>query len=865
VTATLGVPPARVVENDGGASARRAVIRWAWRMFRREWSQQARILLLLGLAVAATTVGLAVVSNVTEVRASSTFGTANTLVTLPKSGADLGAELAAARSQFGTVDVVTHRSIPIPGSVATVDLRSENPHGPFVAPTVRLDRGRYPVASDEVAVTSTVAVDFHLHVGGVWSISGRPLRVVGLVEDPLNLLDHFALVPPGQDGSGATVDVLFDGSAQSLQGFQQRLQALPGSHGGIGISQRGSGSQAAAEALTLVLGTLGLLFVGLLGTASFAVMAQRRLRALGMFGSLGATDRHLRLVMLANGAVVGLVAATAGVVAGLVGWLVFAPLLQSIVEHEIDRFAVPWWAIALAWVLACLSAVAAAWWPARAVARLPIVAALSGRPPRPQPAHRFAAAGGLLLGAGLVLLAFTDKHRAPFIIGGTITTVVGLLLLAPLTINALARFGRRAPIAIRLALRDLARYQARSGAALAAVTMAVGIAATIAIAAAASAAPSPVPNLPSNQLNVYPGSQGEQAGNALPLLGAAQRASLRPRIDALAGTLGAQNVLPIELAYSGQSGSVPAPPGAAGAANAVVPTMLAKVTAVRGPDGQPGQDIQGVVELYVATPALLARYGIPPSAISPTADVITSRKDTGGLALFSPQAGPPSPGPNVAVGARPGPGLGGPKGDTMAHPVIQVLGQLPSYTSDPTTLLTTRAVQALGLKVAPAGWIIDTPHALTTAQIDTAQKTAASLGLSVESRSTAHSLASLRNWATTAGILVALGVLAMTVGLIRSESANDLRTLTATGATSLTRRTLTSATAGALAVLGAALGIAGAYAAMLAWYRSDLHPLGQVPVGNLVIILVGLPAIAVTAGWLLAEGQPPSIARRPLD
>ena len=73
----------------------------------------------------------------------------------------------------------------------------------------------------------------------------------------------------------------------------------------------------------------------------------------------------------------------------------------------------------------------------------------------------------------------------------------------------------------------------------------------------------------------------------------------------------------------------------------------------------------------------------------------------------------------------------------------------------------------------------------------------------------------------------------MTVGLIRSETANDLRTLTATGASSTTRRTLTGATAGALALLGALLGTAGAYAALLAWHRSDLSPLGHVPVANL--------------------------------
>ena len=105
----------------------------------------------------------------------------------------------------------------------------------------------------------------------------------------------------------------------------------------------------------------------------------------------------------------------------------------------------------------------------------------------------------------------------------------------------------------------------------------------------------------------------------------------------------------------------------------------------------------------------------------------------------------------------------------------------------------------------------------------------------------------------------------MTVGLIRSETANDLRTLAATGASSTTRRALTGATAGALALLGAILGTAGAYAALLAWHRSDLSPLGHVPVINLVVILVGLPLLAAVAGWSLAGGEPAVIARRPLE
>ena len=48
---------------DGGTPARRAVVRWAWRLFRREWRQQFLILALITVAVAATIVGSAVAMN----------------------------------------------------------------------------------------------------------------------------------------------------------------------------------------------------------------------------------------------------------------------------------------------------------------------------------------------------------------------------------------------------------------------------------------------------------------------------------------------------------------------------------------------------------------------------------------------------------------------------------------------------------------------------------------------------------------------------------------------------------------------------------------------------------------------------------
>ena len=115
--------------------------------------------------------------------------------------------------------------------------------------------------------------------------------------------------------------------------------------------------------------------------------------------------------------------------------------------------------------------------------------------------------------------------------------------------------------------------------------------------------------------------------------------------------------------------------------------------------------------------------------------------------------------------------------------------------------------------------------------------------------------------ATAAGAVLALAILAMTVGLIRSESAGDLRTLTATGATSRIRRTLTATTAGALALLGVLLGVAGAYVVLLATYYDDLGYLSSVPVLYLALAVVGVPLAAAAAGWLVAGREPSAIAR----
>ena len=125
-----------------------------------------------------------------------------------------------------------------------------------------------------------------------------------------------------------------------------------------------------------------------MSVGGFTVLAQRRLRALGMLESMGATDRNVRLVMRANGVIVGVVGALVGFALGLVAWLAYRPHNEQSAHHLIPMFALPWTVIVLAMVLAVVATFFAAGHPARAVTRVPVVAALAGRPAPPRQIHR---------------------------------------------------------------------------------------------------------------------------------------------------------------------------------------------------------------------------------------------------------------------------------------------------------------------------------------------------------------------------------------------------------------------------------------------------------------------------------------------
>jgi putative ABC transport system permease protein len=822
-------------------AARRAVSRWAWRLFRREWRQQLLVLALVTVAVATTILGSTVATN-NPLPANSGFGTAQDAATFSGASLHLSAQIASLQHRFGRIDVIADEILPIPGSVGTYDLRAQDPHGAFGQPMLDLLSGRYPVAAHEVALSPVLASQLRLSVGDVWQQGGKARTVVGIVQNPQSLLDEFALVPPGYVPRPDRVTVLFDAPGRPPGAIGPNV-STPAS-----VANNNSLNP---ETISLAVLTLGMILIALVAVGGFTVLAQRRLRSLGMLASIGATDRNVGQVVRANGLFVGIAGAALGSVLGFVAWLLYRPSLEQSAHHLIGVWALPWLVVTAAIVLAIVATYLAAARPARSVTKISIMAALSGRPAAPRRIHRSAVPGIVFLVIAFLLLGYSGGTNGGTGSGGSLELVLGLvalipavILLAPFCLTLLARVGRRTPVAIRLALRDLARYRARSGSALAAASIGVMIAVIVAVLAQSRYADilDPAgPNLAPNQLLVWTNLGNPNTGPTT-----SQVAAMTTSADSIAAGIGAQYVIPLEQS------------GAGGSANLS-----------HNGSGRPWTG-----SVYVATPQLLKDFVITPSEINPNADILTSLPGLSGISNMSVQwcskfGTVKATGPNSSqIFSSPCLESGG-----IHNPVIQEIGALPSGVHAPNTVITEYAIKKSGLEntISVQGWLIQTAQPLTAAQVHDAQSAAAAAGnVSIESRNDEPTSAELVNWATAAGIAIALCILAMSVGLIRSETASDLRTLAATGATSVTRRTITAATAGALGLLGGVLGTFAGYVAVIGWLRDNslnggISALGNVPVNNLLVLLIGTPIAAAAIAWLLAGREPAVMAHQPIE
>jgi putative ABC transport system permease protein len=807
---------------SAGRPASRAVVRWSLRLFRREWRQQVLILALLTVAV-----GAAVWFATAAVNGSSAvvepFGGADTRITIDGHDPDAADRaLTEARARFGTVDVTAHQSVAVPGSVRHLDVRDQDPEGAYSAKILDLRAGRYPDEPGEVALTDDAAdllgADLHSEV----SLGGEQVRVVGLVENPANFDDDFVLVAPGGLTAPDALTLLVDSA------HQREPQ-----DGDIGFQMEVLGSdtgQAGIAAIVLAVTTLALALVGLLAMAAFVVIAQRRQRQLGMLVAIGATQRHVRLVMLATGAITGAAATAVGLVLGVVAWLLSAPTIERAAGHRIPHADLPWPLIVAVAVLAVVAATVAAWWPARMTARLPVMAALAGRPAAPRPVHRSLLVAVALVAAGVAAIAVANplsRHVRPVLfVAGLVAVVIGTVFATPAAVRVGGRLAHRLPLAPRVALRDLARYQARAAAALGAITLGLAVSVGIVAIAAANEPDPAAGDLSDHELLVLSAdTSGEGDAAPSPDQTAAEVATLDQRAaDVIAAVGGDTDTAPLDYAVSPR----PTPD-----ASRREPVAIGVATSPHS--------IEGRGRPYVATPEMLALYDIDPESIESGTELLTSRRAPFILLDFT---------------AKPG---------FDVQPAEAQHVDLPTYGSAPNALVTEAAMVANDWVPVRVGWVVESASPLTGDQIQAARRAAADAGLEVQTRETHDELAALRTGATVAGVVLAVAIVTIAVGLIRSEARRDMRTLTATGARQRTRRALTASTAAGLALPGVLLGLGGAYLALVASYHADLGRLVPIPFGQLLPLALGTPLAAFAVGWLLAGREPRTFARQELE
>ncbi|MDQ3734133.1 MAG: ABC transporter permease, partial [Actinomycetota bacterium] len=271
------VTPAREATGDGagdgGRPARRAMARWAWRLFRREWREQFLVLALLTLAVAASVGGAAAAYNLAPAAGNAQFGSASHSISFDEADPRaIQAVVDAAEQHFGTIDVIRREFVSLPGLFDPVELREQSPDGPYSSPMLALLAGRYPSAADEVAVTDAAAETLQIDLGGRLALGDSRWSVVGTVENPSNFDDEFVLMAPMSAGPADTVTILVEGGDGQLDSFRAPAGILTTSTG------RPGNEDLAAAGGVLAASTVVLMLVALIAGAGFVVLARRRLR-----------------------------------------------------------------------------------------------------------------------------------------------------------------------------------------------------------------------------------------------------------------------------------------------------------------------------------------------------------------------------------------------------------------------------------------------------------------------------------------------------------------------------------------------------------------------------------------------------------
>jgi putative ABC transport system permease protein len=690
--------------------------------------------------------------------------------------------------------------------------------------------GQAPLARDAVALSTAVLERARVRLGDrVTFPELGAVTVTGEVRDPSWLSRPVVVVPAGalEGADDADLDVLVElpvGVTLPDLGPAVVVDDAVGTGDEAFVATTRDAMLAerfgrAERFFFVVAGGLAVVEVALVAGAAFAVSVRRRQRELGLLAATGGTVAHVRSSVLLSGVTIGLVGAAAGAAVGLLGSWLALPLLSRVVDRTVDALRVdPAWVLGAVTVGAA-AAIVGAWWPARSVARLPVLTALSGRRPTPAPARSGLAKGLALVVVGAVVcLVGSISELAtglPYVfLVGAVLVVLGAGLTSPWLLEQSGRTARHLPAGARLAVRDAARFRTRNGpivtAAMAGLAASVTVAAVVGSVAAADAR-SYVPDLPPELIAVSPGGL-DGAGAAVATAVGSEPTTVR-RLQAATVAAGT-----VELLANGDQ-------SATYVDAALVDADLARLV---------GGDA-AVSDLAAGRAVAVGATDLDGVEVRPFHEV--TGELSGAAATY----------------------------EVVAHPPRDP-GRSTRYSGLPEVLLPDDAVTARWADTDTA-WsdtflLHDGP--VDDEQLRAAAAAARNVGDEVTVTAERGYQAPYRNVATSvtvAGGLAGLAIAGIAIALAAAEARPDLRTLTAVGAGRRTRRGLVAGRALLLSGLGGLLAVpVGLVPAAALLTAVDGIPL-VLPWSTIATVAVVVPALATLGAVVAATREPAGLSR----
>lgn len=457
-------------------SAARVTTRIARRNIGRHRGRSTLIALLVLLPVAAMVAAISILRTTTPTKEqldTSLMGRADLLaqvVTEEDVRKYLPAGSAMERIVNGTGRLV------LEGSRPGVSLKAMQLDG-LAHGILTLMDGRVPQGPAEAAISQPVAALSKVGLGGTVTLDGRPpMTVVGFVENPMFLEERVVLVDPTAVVVKAeyeewlidvpdTVDPDDIVAATYRPGTQVQEIGLMSRNIGLFPSSVGDGSSP----IVLVFGGLALLEAGLIASAAFAVSIRRRQHELGLLAAVGATTRQLAGTVVAEAALIGAAACAGGVALGMIVALAIEPWLADLTGHRNQPLVFDEVGIIGPVAIGFLGSLIAAIAPARTVARVPVLRALSGRRPPERSARRTLVVGlvFIVVAIGITIAGVSmrdDFSSGPVLLmlGGAVVGTLGFGACSPWLLERLEVLAARLPLAGRIAFRDTARARSRS-------------------------------------------------------------------------------------------------------------------------------------------------------------------------------------------------------------------------------------------------------------------------------------------------------------------------------------------------------------------------------------------------------------------